>query len=173
MQQHIERAEQAARLQKYWIKKKRHTNEQDNLTDCESLGQARKKENKGFNVAMTKLYSGNFGCNAKLHKWNMRGDDKCPQCGKNGKDLNHIVTCNHKEVKEERKKEINNLAKDMHKLFTSQPIQRAIVESLRHWLIERRWNGQWVSSIAIINEAIKEQRKIGWHNFLMVMWSKK
>ena len=80
-------------MRKHWIKKKRHTEEQDALTDWAMLGKARKAENKGFNVVITKLYSGNFGCNVTLYKWNMQGDDKCSRCGREGEDLQHIVTC--------------------------------------------------------------------------------
>ena len=69
------------------------------LMDWTMLGKARKAENKGFNVAITKLYSGNFGCNATPYKWSMEGNNKCPRCGREGEDLQHILACKQAEAK--------------------------------------------------------------------------
>ena len=44
------------------------------------LDKARRKENTGFNIAMTKLYSNNCRCNVTLYHCKIWGDKKCPQC---------------------------------------------------------------------------------------------
>ena len=90
MADQIEKAGQDVRPRKYWIKKKQHTEEQDRLMEWEALGKVQNKESIGFNVVITKLYSGNFGCNATLYSWSMRGDNKCPQCGTDNKVWNTL-----------------------------------------------------------------------------------
>ena len=137
------------------------------------MGDARKKENPGFNVAMTKLYSDNCGSNAKLFEWGKRGDNKCPRCGNDNENVKHIVLCRHAEATKERTEQIGKWAKDMVKKHTVQPVRKAIEESIRRWLTGDGYQGRWRSQLSIVNEAIEEQWRIGWYNFLMGMWSKK
>ena len=56
---------------------------------------------------------------------------------------------------------------------TLQPVQAAIYESLQHHLFHTKPNGPWMSNNRTISEALEEQERIGWVNFLMGMWSKK
>ena len=100
----------------------------------------------------------------------MQGNDKCSRCGREGEDLQHVVTCKQAEAIKMWKEVVNKLSAHMIHTHTMQPVRRAITESLKHRLGER---GPWVSSIPLVNKAIEEQQKIGWYNFLMGMWSNK
>ena len=107
-----------------------------------------------------------------MTRWKQRYDSKCPFCNTKEEDTLHILCCKDDESMDIWKEMMSTLLKRLYNADTCWLVMLAIRTELNNW---KRHTGTHRLTMypLLLQEAILDQRHLGWKNFLEGFVSKK
>lgn len=151
-----------ASIREYWAKKLEI--DVDDLKHVEWT--ALKKARRGFppNKAkwVTKAMSDNLPTGNNMEKWGLWDNAKCPYCEHNNEDAEHVLRCQHVDVRNLWDSSLTKLSTDLDKLGTAPAIRTTLINSLRTW--SSGYEPQH------LNGLVNDQFDLGWHALVGGFW---
>ena len=149
----------------YWIEKERLTEHTQDAIDMEAM--------KKSHNAMTfthKRFTAKWACEfvatgKNMKRWKQRLNGNCPYCMSENEDTHHIMTCTHADAKRNWEDALQQWVKLLRKIDTCSHLTGAVWKELQAWR-----NDDSLPCIetlpSLLQVAIREQREIGWKQFL-------
>ena len=106
-----------------------------------------------------------------MNEWKMRLEGQCPFCYRPLKDNDHILRCDNEDSIKVWDNTIQEFDNKLERQDTLPALRYAIITELHHW--RKKSRPQITSYSNIIQPCIKQQREIGWGQFLEGLISKK
>ena len=153
-------------LTTYWIDKRRITKDSMGLIDWKAQAAAQKREYGGIKRFVAKWATGMIGVGKQVKRWKLRHHSNCPMCNEEDEDTNHVLSCPSEAAMELWEEKQWELIVGLYKIHTwptmIMPIIREL-DSLKSIQQQQRGIDHLPEEIQI---AIRQQRTIGWKNFL-------
>ena len=109
---------------------------------------------------------------ANMVKWKLRYKSNCPHCLQSEETTDHILHCKNEEVGQRWETKLKEFDEKLRKIRTCNRLRQAIIRELKGWRLSKLPNLP-VHYDDELRMAIREQRRIGWRNFLEGLISKK
>lgn len=148
----------------YWAKKLDIDIDDLKKVEWTALGNARRGFPPNKAKWVTKFLSENLPTGKNMVKWGHRDSSKCPFCNQDDEDAEHVLRCQHADVRSQWDTALDKLALDLDKLSTAPTLRHAIITNLRTW--SRGYEPQQLHGIA------DAQFDIGWHALVGGFWHK-
>ena len=124
---------------------------------------------KRFNVKFT---SGWIGNRHKLHQWKQIDSSKCLNCNSPVEKSSHVLRCKNPKAKREFNKNLPKIKKHLEKSNTEPYMLSSIMKIIRFWRNGITIQPSTFKDTFGLRDAIKDQQRIGWNNFIVGRWSK-
>ncbi len=160
------------KIEKYWIEKGRIKETHTQLYDKEVLGKAMKSMTSNIQRFASKWSCETLATGKNMTRWNQRFNSKCPFCNHDKEDTNHILKCKSEESIQIWKEMIDNMLVQLQKADTCWLVMMAIKKELNNWKRDKKHDALSKYPL-LLQEAIEEQRQLGWKNFLEGLISRK
>ena len=109
-----------------------------------------------------------------LQTWKYQDSSACPLCAAPEEDRGHILQCSNPHATYQFKNSISTLPELLQSIETSPPAaSKAILTILTRYRAKKNINPQAFHVTDGLRDAIREQAKIGWHNFILWRWTYK
>ena len=155
---------QKEKLKRYWEKKKKLGPETSAIVDWEALCKSAKSYKRG--KWLSKYVTGICGVGVMLQLWKHQAHNSCPRCGVEKEDVEHVVTCKNPDATITWNESVANLETWMHDNDAEPNMAQIICSSLRSWRTGERLPYPNINLPLIVVEAMVEQDRIGWNNFI-------
>ena len=161
----------SAAMSKYWVDKNRLSKTTQDLIDMPSMASAHKSMS-----CTTRRFSAKWSCEClatgkNMVRWKEHHKGNCPYCLEEMEDTRHILLCQHIDALNIWNEAMEEWIKKLRKLDTCSYLIRALKLELTSWK-----TGTAPPAINMLpsglQRAIKEQRLIGWKQFLEGLHSK-
>ena len=160
-----------AKLAKYWSEKHDIPENLLNAINWEQQGKALKNWHSGSHRWLIKFATGFLGVGKMMERRGEQDHSKCPRCDEDEEDNKHVIRCQDPDAKLKWNAEFDRLLIWMSKQRTDPALQAAILAKIQAW--QRNFPSYHYRGPRELEEAIKEQDKIGWWNFMLGRVSKK
>ena len=108
-----------------------------------------------------------------LQTWKYQDSSACPVCDAPDEDRNHLLQCPDPRATHQFKKSMAPVPALLKSLDTSPALSEAILTILKRYRAKQTINPQTFHATDGLRDAIREQAKIGWHNFILGRWTYK
>ena len=146
----------------YWHRHGRLHEDQQHRVDWPALQHAIRNTRHCRRKWVTKTYSEECGIGTKLLQWKYRDSAKCPLCGAEVEDIEHMLHCQHVTVTERWEISCDKLDTFLKEQKTERGLRKAIISHLRRWQSEPDF---FLVSLQY-DHLFTAQTEIGWKNFL-------
>lgn len=152
----------------YWTRKAEFRiddNSYDKI-DWQSLGKAMRGSSLYKRHFVAKHTTGHCGVGKMMRRWGFRKDGRCPRCKAPEETSLHVLECKAKSAVDEWETQIGHLENWLNSQRTNKDISNAIIYNLQKWrkagnIFPHHYQDE------TIRAAIKEQKDIGWENFMV------
>ncbi len=158
------------RTKRWWVRHKHLKAEAFDDVDWDATEELMHKLPFSRRRWIVKHASENCGVGVTLQNWKYQMDAKCPRCACDREDTRHVLLCRGQGADEIFQKSLETLSKDLARAKTDPDITTAVTQALLHWREQRQ-----ISILSFPSEtrdAVRNQQKIGWKNFLEGLPSK-
>ena len=158
---------------KYWKKHHDFKIPQPESVDWEATKAAINRLPMGLKRFNVKFTSGWIGNRHKLHQWKQIDSPKCLNCNSPVEKSSHVLRCNNPLAKKEFNNKLPEIKKVLKKSNTEPYMEASIMKIIRFWKSGIAITPSTFKNTFGLRDAIKDQQKIGWNNFILGRWSKK
>ena len=159
------------KLLKAWKEKERITDTSENQIDWQAQEKAMNSSSLGHQRFICKWVSNTTATGKNMTRWKMRYEGQCPFCYAPQEDRDHILRCDNIDSKNIWNDSIKEFKKHLQQQDTKPILLNAIITELHHWRNKTTTN--LTSYHNNIKPIIKQQREIGWGQFLEGLIGKK
>ena len=124
-------------------------------------------------IFVSKWCCDNLGTGKNLVKWKHRPHGNCPFCLSPDEDTHHILSCQHSEAMKEWYKQLDQYLKTLTQIGTCPVLVVTSRYDIIAWKLDNKKKADLSLLTADQKDVIIEQRRIGWHQFLQGLMSKK
>ena len=158
----------------WWIKKGRLTHDTASLVDWKVVEKTLKEATFGRRKFITKWASNHMPVGVVQKRKRFQDTDVCPRCLCPGETLQHVMRCTHKKSYRLWHKSLRDLDRWLRRVGTDPEIVRALILILPRWHADELHPTYCPSIVSEpVREAVRDQHKIGWDQFLSGLFSKK
>ena len=160
------------KMEQYWIEKKRVREEVLTSIDTTSLAKASKTVTLPRQRFLAKWSCECLPTGKNMVRWKLRHDGACPFCTLPNENTTHILTCNHVDALAVWDEAILKFLNNAFGYDTCWYVRLAISRELTAW--RHNLPSPDLSYYpALLQQAVQEQRTIGWKQFLEGIISKR
>ena len=149
----------------YWMKKMKIDNSLHSSLDWQLMGQAFETINVEKQKEVVKWNSEFCGTSKNLKIWKEQTHQKCPICGFDGENTEHILKCPHPEATSVWGKSLRTLEEWLTQQSTAPDLIKIIIDNLRAWRVNRP-SVEYSGSLPHLHTALRRQNSIGWSPFI-------
>ena len=137
-----------------------------NMIDWKAHGRAFRDIPLGKKRWLTKHASGHCGVGRMLQRWKWQSHSECPRCGQDDESTPHILRCPDIGARAHWRACLHHLTHWMQTNNTCPTLTKWIVIRLNEWRTEATTRKP-VDATPAVNQAIRDQDRIGWWSFLL------
>lgn len=161
-----------AKMEQYWIKKKRLTPETITKVDFDALQVAATSTTINRRRFLAKWACEYISTGKNMQQWGLRYEGNCPFCNNPNETTTHILTCRHVDSLAVWNEALHKFTQKTFGNHTCWYLHLAIYSELNTWR-----HGTNYPSLELypplLQIAVIDQRQIGWKNFLEGLISKR
>ena len=156
------------KVHQYWIhEKERYTQEDIKKIDWDSQSKAMQSLRTTKQRSLTKWFSGWVAVGKNMEKWNMRYKGHCPFCKYPKETTTHVIKCQHVAPTEKWKELLKEYDATLARLHTNYYLRKAIIYDIWDWRQNRiKARPTLLYADNELQDAVMEQRSLGWKVFL-------